>query len=206
MNNKNRDVWIGVIALVVIGGLGIWWLMSNDNSASMTNTVATSTTATTTTTTTANKNTAQGPQTVDRSSQNVVSIAENISGASDFASWLSSTGVAATLKGAGPYTIFVPTDGSISQLPAGTISKLTAAGKKRLVQYHIVTGRAIDVTAENSGSIQALSGDALNFSYNATNIPMVDSAITITEYKGSNGVVYLIDNVLIPPTSTQQQL
>jgi uncharacterized surface protein with fasciclin (FAS1) repeats len=204
MNNKNRDIWIGVIALIVIGGLGIWWIMSNAN-AGMSSTTATSTVATTTTTTTTT-GTVQGPQTVDRSSQNVVTVAENLSGASDFASWLSSTGVAATLTGAGPYTIFVPTDGAISQLPAGTISNLSAAGKKRLVQYHIVSGRAIDVTAENSGSIQALSGDELNFSDSATNIPMVNSAITITEYKASNGVVYLIDNVLIPPTSTQQQL
>ncbi len=194
MNNKNRDVWIGVIALVVIGGLGIWWLMSNGSSS------PTSTTATTTTTTTT---TVQGPQTIDRSSQSVVAIAESISGASDFASWLSSTGVAAMLTGPGPYTIFVPTDGSVSQLPTGTISGLSAAAKKRLVEYHIVSGRAIDVTAQTAGTIQALSGDSLNFSDNATNIPMVNSAIAITEYKGSNGVVYLIDNVLIPPTSTQ---
>jgi uncharacterized surface protein with fasciclin (FAS1) repeats len=99
----------------------------------------------------------------------------------------------------------VPTDGAVSQLPAGTISGLSAAAKKRLVEYHIVTGRAVDVDAENSGSIQALSGDALNFSLGTNNTPMVNSSITVTEYKASNGVVYLIDNVLIPPTSSQTQ-
>ena len=200
--NKSKDIWIGVIALVVIGGLGIWWLTSHSQTVgTTTGTVATTTTATTTTTTTVKQ-----PQAVNRSSEGVVAIAENISGASDFASWLSSTGVGAQLKGAGPYTIFVPTDGAVSQLPAGTISKLSVAGKKRLVQYHIVSGRAIDVMAETAGSIQALSGDALNFSFGTDNIPMVNSAILITEYKASNGIVYLIDNVLIPPTSTQQQL
>ena len=59
--------------------------------------------------------------------------------------------------------------------------------------------------AQSSGSIQALSGDALNFTFGTDNIPMVNSAILITEYKGSNGVVYLIDNVLVPPTSSQQK-
>jgi uncharacterized surface protein with fasciclin (FAS1) repeats len=164
------------------------------------------TTAPMTSTTTNSTTNVQSPQTIDRSSDSVVTIAENLSGATDFASWLSSTGVAAMIKGAGPYTIFVPTDGAISQLPAGTISGLSTAGLKRLVEYHVVSGRAVDVSAENSGSIQALSGDALNFSLGTNNTPMVNSALTITEYKASNGVVYLIDNVLVPPTSTQQQL
>src|SRR5665213_632651 len=123
--NKNRDVWIGVIALIIIGGLGIWWLMSH-NQSTMDQTTATTTAATTTTTTTTTTGgTIKSPQTVDRSSSTVVTVAENISGATDFASWLSSTGVAALLKGAGPYTIFVPTDGAISQLPTGTIAALS---------------------------------------------------------------------------------
>ncbi len=200
--NKNRDVWIGVIALIVIGGLGIWWLMSNSQPVNQATTATTATTTAATTTTAS----VQSPHTIDRSSQSVVAIAESISGATEFASLLSASGVAAQLKGDGPYTIFVPTDGAFSQLPPGTMSGLTAAGKKRLVEYSIVSGRAIDVTAESAGSIQALSGDALNFSFGTDNIPMVNSAILVTEYKANNGVVYLIDNVLIPPTSTQQQL
>lgn len=203
--NRTRDIWIGVIALIIIAGLGIWWLSSaNQSNGSINATMATST-ATSTAATSSAQN-IQEPQAVNRGSQTVAAIAENISGASEFASLLTSTGVAAQLKGPGPYTVFVPTDGAFSQLPAGTISGLSAAAKKRFVEYSIVSGRAVNVTAEFSGSIQALSGDALNFSFNATNIPMVNSGILITEYKASNGVVYLIDNVLIPPVSTQHQI
>jgi uncharacterized surface protein with fasciclin (FAS1) repeats len=202
MNNKNRDLWIGIIALVVIGGLGIWWLMSNSQAMNDQATTVATTTATAATTTA----TVQSPQTLNRTSESVVTVAENLSGATEFASLLSASGVAAQLKGPGPYTIFVPTDGAFSQLPAGTISNLTAAGKKRLVEYSIVNDREIDVTAQLAGTIQAMSGDALNFSFGTDNIPMVNSAILVTEYKADNGVVYLIDNVLVPPTSTQQQL
>ena len=122
--NKSKDIWIGVIALVVIGGLGIWLLMSNVSSSNptattATTTIATSTSPTTTTTTnTATTGSIQTPQVVDRSSQTVAAIAENLSGATQFGALISSTGVAAQyLKGAGPYTIFVPTNGAISQLP-----------------------------------------------------------------------------------------
>lgn len=202
--DRTRDIWIGVIALIIIAAIGIWWLATGAVPNMQMNSMASSTAATSTEAT--STSTIQEPQSINRSSQTVVAIAENLSGASEFGSLLSSTGVAAQLKGPGPYTIFVPTDGAISELPSGTISGLSAAGKKRLVEYHVVSGRAVDVTAEFAGSIQALSGDALNFSFNNTNIPMVNSAILITEYQASNGVVYLIDNVLIPPVSTQQQI
>ena len=167
--NKNKDVWIGIIALIVIVGLGIWWLASNSTPA------ANSTTATTTAaTTTAATTTAQPPQTINRQSDTVLAIAESLSGTSEFTSLLTSSGVSAQLRGPGPYTIFVPTNGAFSQLPNGTISGLTAAGKKRLVEYHVISGRAINGTAVSSGSVQALSGDALNFSFGTDNIPMVN--------------------------------
>jgi uncharacterized surface protein with fasciclin (FAS1) repeats len=50
-----------------------------------------------------------------------------------------------------------------------------------------------------AGSIEALSRDVLNFSYGPTKIPMVNSAIVVTQYEGTNGVVIVIDNVLLPP-------
>ncbi|HUO55971.1 MAG TPA: fasciclin domain-containing protein [Candidatus Paceibacterota bacterium] len=203
---KNRDVWIGVIVLALLTVLGVAWLMLvNEPTFAMSDT-ATSTPSTKTQSTTNVTTAVQQPDTIKRTAQTVISIAENLSGAGEFASLLSESGVASKLNGAGPYTIFVPTNNAFSALPPGTISSLSAAGKQRLVEYHIVFGRAIDVTAEFSGSIQALSGDELNFSDGAAHVPMVNSAILITAYKASNGVVYLIDNVLIPPISTQNQI
>ena len=190
--NQNKGLWIWAVIAVIIIALGVWWIASNqstDNGA-----MATSTTQ---------GKTAPVIPITNRSSSSVLSIAQSIAGASTFASWLNSTGVAAQIQGKGPYTVFVPTDGSIGQLPAGTFSNLSAAEKKRFVQYHVVSGRAIDVTAELAGSITALSKDMLNFSYGNQKLPLVNSSIVITEYKASNGIVYLIDNPLIPPKKTQ---
>ncbi len=196
---ENKTIWIGGILIALLVLLGLWWISSS---------VIAPAPGYQTATTTPNTNTTGGTSgggssisTVDRSSSSVVAIAENISGASTFGSWLASTGVAAEVSGKGPYTIFVPTDAAIAALPAGTFSNLNAAGKKRFVEYYIVAGRAIDADAQVSGVITALSKDALNFS-NVNNIPMVGSAIITTQYKGSNGVVYVINAALIPPKAT----
>jgi uncharacterized surface protein with fasciclin (FAS1) repeats len=110
-------------------------------------------------------------------------------------------GVAATInaKSTSKYTIFVPTNGAFAQLPPGTVSNMSAAEKKRLIEYHVVSGRAVDPDQMTAGSIQALSGDILNFSYGIDKIPLVNSAIVVTQYEGTNGVVIVIDNVLLPP-------
>ncbi|MCI0561918.1 MAG: fasciclin domain-containing protein [Nitrososphaera sp.] len=129
----------------------------------------------------------------------VVAITQKLFGTSQFNALFKSTGVAAALVGKGPYTVFVPTNGAMNQLPPGTLSGMTAAQKLRFVKYHIIIGRAIDSEAQVAGTIQAFSGDMLNFSFGADRIPMVNSAIFIEKYVANNGVVYLIDNILLPP-------
>lgn len=186
--NENKGMWLGGLALLIVAVLGIWWF-----SASQPGTSAVDTAFTTPGT---GSNTSVARQ--DRSSSDVVSIAGSISGASVFAGWLNSSGVAAQITGKGPYTIFVPTDAAVAKLKAGTFTNLSAAEKKRFVQYYIVKGRAIDVDAQVSGTIPALSGDDLNFD-NTNNIAMVNSGIITAQYKGSNGVVYVINTALVPP-------
>ena len=204
-NDSSRGIWVGVVVVVLIAALGLWWYSSRLVDTSMTtDTAATTTVATTTGSTSTGTTGTAAIIPVTKSANDVVSIVAGLSGVSQFNSIFHSTGIAATItpQTGGKYTSFVPTNGAISQLPAGTISKLTAAELKRLVQYHVISGRAIDTTAQVAGQIQALSGDALNFNYGTNKIPMVNSAIIIAQYNGSNGTVYLIDNVLLPPTKS----
>jgi uncharacterized surface protein with fasciclin (FAS1) repeats len=109
------------------------------------------------------------------------------------------TGVGATLGAKGPYTVFVSTDAGFSLLPAGTVSRMTAAEKKRFVQYSIVSGRALDINAVNSGSVKTLSGDTLNFHVGSTGLVQVNSSYALGAYKTSNGIVYVLNQPLLPP-------
>ncbi len=193
-------MWVGSVAILVIAALLIWWVVAQRPLSTST---GVDNTATSTDETPAQGGTTTGSNVVitkvNRSTQTVNAIIAGLSGTSQFRSLYSSTGVSASLSSTGKYTVFVPTNGAFAQLAGGTISNMTAAEKTRLIKYHVVSGRAVDVDAEVAGTILALSGDELNFSYGANKIPLVNSAIVITEYAGKNGIVYLIDNVLLPP-------
>lgn len=197
--NQNKGIWVGVVSLIVIAALGLWWLAANRplNMLSLDGNMAT-----TSTTTNADGTAGKAVATREiKKNQDVATIVRNLSTSSTFNAYFRSTGIAATInpKSTTKYTIFAPTNGAFAQLPVGTVGTMTAEEKKRLIQYHVVSGRAIDPSAITSGQIEALSRDMLNFSFSANKIPMVNSAIVITEYHGTNGVVVVIDNVLLPP-------
>lgn len=198
MNNKTLVMAAGAL-VVVLAIAFLWQSATNGGMASLLGnhpTVATSTTDTQTTT--------GKVSTTIRASSDVASIASHIVGASTFASLFASTGVKATITGKGPYTIFVPTDGSISLLAPGTIQNLSAAEKKRLVQYHIIKGRAVDPAGIETGFMTALSGDVLNFDVSDIDeTARINNSFVVKAYKGSNGVVYLISAVLFPPAPHQ---
>ncbi len=202
---QTARLWAIVAGTLFIIAIVVYWIVASgiigSNAPAITNmSIATTTVATST----KPHNPIQTPSiNTARRSSSVVYIAEHIAGASQFATMLSSTGVAAQLTGKGPYTIFVPTDNAFSRLPSMPLSKFNAAQKKRFIEYHVVVGRAVQIDAQVAGTIQAMSGDILNFNYGVDKIPMVNSAIFISEYAASNGVVYLIDNVLLPPYRTQ---
>jgi uncharacterized surface protein with fasciclin (FAS1) repeats len=200
----NTGVWVGVLGIILVA-LFAWWLIatapkvptdtgiySNASSTSNGSNVSGS-----------NSQATQGVPLATRSNASVATIAQNVSGSSTFASWFASTGVSAEVTGSGPYTIFVPTNGSIGQLTPGTFSNLSAAEKKRFVEYHVIKGKALDADALVAGQEMALSRDTLNISYGANKIPMVNSSIIIAAYQGNNGIVYVIDQPLIPPHTTQ---
>lgn len=205
--NQNKGIWIGVVSIIVIAALVMWWLSASRPLSTLLGSEGDVTEATSTVTdvTSPTGSTTKVVQTQVKTSQDIVSIIKSIKNATTFNAYFKSTGIAATInpKATNQYTVFVPTNVAFAQLPSGTVGSMTPEEKKRLIQYHVVSGRAIDVDAMTSGQIQALSGDVLNFNYGANKIPMVNSAIVVTQYQAKNGVVIVIDNVLLPPKRIQ---
>lgn len=198
-DSSNTGAWIvgGLIVLAVIG-FGIWWWGSDRD---MTDTEMSNEQATTTT----QGQTQEQIAREDRTSMDVASIVASIPEASSFAALFASTGASASLSQSGTYTIFVPTNGAFANLTAGTLANMTAMQKRRLVEYHMVSGRAIDTDAVDTGSIVAVSKDELNFEIRDTdNAAMVNSAFILKQYRGKNGIVYLVSSVLVPPERAAQ--
>ena len=130
--NKHNSGWlwplIGVFAVILF----IWWVSGNQAPVSSTANGTTSAQQAVP----AQKGTSAKP----KAGTDVVSVAAGISNGTTFSSWLKSTGVASELKADGTYTLFLPTNAAIAQLPTGTFKNLSAAGQKRFVENHIVSG------------------------------------------------------------------
>lgn len=130
----------------------------------------------------------------------VASVASRVPGSSRFNALFKSTGVSTSLKGAGPYTVFVPTDEALALMSTAGELNLSSAELKRLIQYHVVAGKKLDVDAVHSGQIQALSKDTLNFQVDtAKSAVYINSAYVLETYQAKNGIVYLISSALVPP-------
>ena len=197
MKESDRSLVVGIISFAIVVLLALWWFSaaSPDSGVNATSTPTTSSSATNPVVSVP-KSTGTAAKKSD-----VVAVALDLALGSRFASLLKSSGVESELSGAGPYTIFVPTDGAFARLPAGTISKMSAAQLKRLIENHIIVGRAIDADANIAGVVTSLSKDALNFTVNADKSVSVGSAKILETYKGTNGIVYTINGVLLPPQS-----
>lgn len=187
---------IGVIAVVAVV-LGLWLLMGMQAPAPSAGGSETAST------TEQNTETAgAGSVMVQNSKGTVANVIADLQYGGRYAQLLSQTGVSSALAGKGPYTVFVATDGAYGRLIPGTVNSLSATELKRLVQYSIISGKKLDVDAVNSGQIQALSGDTLNFVVNDDQKVYVNSGYVLSAYNASNGIVYVINAVLIPPTKT----
>lgn len=200
--NGNGSIlgWVvGVVIAIIVIGIGFaWW--TNTRQADV---VAQPEAGQATTTATKPASVVMVNK-VDRSTQSVAAVVAGLSGATRFQSLFTSTGVAASLSSSGTYTVFVPMDASFALLPANALKSLSASALKRLIQYHVVSGRKLDVNAVDSGTIMALSKDALNFeAEGVTSSARVNSSDVIAQYKAKNGIVYVITGVLIPPVKAQ---
>jgi uncharacterized surface protein with fasciclin (FAS1) repeats len=115
---------------------------------------------------------------------------------------LKAAGLVETLQGEGPFTVFAPTDEAFAKLPAGTVeSLLKPENKAKLVgilTYHVVPGkvRAADVVKLNSA--KTVQGGMLAIDA-ADGVKVNDSRVLKTDIECANGVIHVIDTVLLPP-------
>jgi uncharacterized surface protein with fasciclin (FAS1) repeats len=116
-------------------------------------------------------------------------------------------GLVETLSGAGPFTVFAPTDAAFNLLPAGTIDALLADPAGLLTEilfYHVVSGTALSTDLSDQQEIVTLNGLPVTVTINGSGVFINDAQVIIADIIADNGVVHVIDAVLIPtePTPT----
>jgi uncharacterized surface protein with fasciclin (FAS1) repeats len=113
---------------------------------------------------------------------------------------IADAGLADTLRGPGPYTVFAPSDEAFKAVPAKTMSEL--AGNKELLKsvlsYHVVAGKVAAAEVKN-GNVKTVQGANVALAKSGTFVTVEDAMVTQADVPASNGVVHVIDRVLMPP-------
>jgi uncharacterized surface protein with fasciclin (FAS1) repeats len=137
-------------------------------------------------------------------SKDIVDTAVSAGSFNTLAKALTAADLVGTLKGAGPFTVFAPTDEAFAKLPAGTVETLlkpeNKAQLRRVLTYHVIAGRvnAADVMKMRTG--KAVSGDTFAISTGSGGVMVDKSRVVKADIAASNGVIHVIDAVLLPPT------
>jgi uncharacterized surface protein with fasciclin (FAS1) repeats len=113
-------------------------------------------------------------------------------------------GLAGTLSGTGPFTIFAPTDAAFAALPAGTVEALLAdiPALTNILTYHAVAGSAFSAGLNNGQMVTTVQGQKVTVTINNGNVFINNAQVTVADIVATNGVVHVIDAVLLPPTGT----
>lgn len=108
------------------------------------------------------------------------------------------------LQGAGPFTVFAPTDDAFAQLPEGTVESLlepeNLSQLQAILKYHVSPGTTTLAGALNAGSAGTAQGESLAIAFENGQVRVNNAAILDADIACSNGMIHVIDSVLLPPT------
>lgn len=138
----------------------------------------------------------------DDGTDDIVTIAASTDGFGTLVIALDTAGLVDTLMGEGPFTVFAPTDEAFAALDPALLEKLLLPENVEvltaILTYHVVSGKVMsaDVT---DGDVATLEGSTIALS-TAMGVMVNDANVTSVDIEGSNGVIHVIDKVLVPPT------
>lgn len=144
----------------------------------------------------------------------IVDIAIGSSDHTTLVAAVKAAGLVETLKGKGPFTVFAPTNAAFNALPAGTVDTLLKSENKpmlsKVLTYHVVAGN-LDSKAvakaiqkgNGKATLKTVSGGTLTAMLDGSNVVLMDekgrrAVVTAVDLKGSNGVIHVIDTVVLP--------
>jgi uncharacterized surface protein with fasciclin (FAS1) repeats len=138
----------------------------------------------------------------ERQAGTVVDVAERAGSFTTLLAAVRAAGLEDALRGDGPFTVFAPTDEAFAALPEGTVESLLANPEalRAVLTYHVVAGKvtAAEVTSLNQAT--TLQGSAVEIRTHDGAVHVGGATVTAADVMASNGVIHVIDRVLLPPT------
>lgn len=134
--------------------------------------------------------------------KNIVQVASSDREFSTLVKAIKAAGLADTLQGTGPFTVFAPTNAAFAKLPKGTLEKLLH-NKQQLADiltYHVISG---DIMSKNiqPGKVKTVQGGMVTISSHEGTLFVNNAKVEKADIKASNGVIHVINTVLMPPAA-----
>ena len=133
---------------------------------------------------------------------NIVDVAADTPDLSTLVEAVTAAGLAETLQGEGPFTVFAPTNAAFDALPAGELDRLLEPANKEelanILKYHVVEGEVMSTDLTNGQKAETLEGGTLTVTINGKTVKINDATVATADVPASNGVVHVIDQVLLP--------
>jgi uncharacterized surface protein with fasciclin (FAS1) repeats len=115
---------------------------------------------------------------------------------------LQAAGLVDTLKGAGPFTVFAPTDAAFAKLPAGTVENLLKPENrdklKAILTYHVVSGKVTAADVMKLKTATTVQGSDVKIAVMGGKVKVDNATVVKTDIAASNGVIHVIDTVIMP--------
>jgi len=137
--------------------------------------------------------------------KDIVDTAVSVGQFKTLAAALDAAGLVDTMKGSGPFTVFAPTDEAFAKLPAGTVDELLKPENKdkltAILTYHVVDGNVMAADVVKLTEAKTLNGMMVKVKVNGDTVMINDATVASADIAASNGVIHVIDSVLLPPAN-----
>uniref|UniRef100_UPI004048997F fasciclin domain-containing protein n=1 Tax=Roseivirga sp. TaxID=1964215 RepID=UPI004048997F len=142
--------------------------------------------------------------TVQAQNKDIVDLAVGQDNLKTLVAAVKAAGLVDVLKGKGPFTVFAPTDAAFAALPAGTLEMLLKPENKdklvAILTYHVVAGQVMSTDLSNGQEAATVQGEKIKVSIYDGKVKISGANVIAADVKASNGVVHVIDAVILPPS------
>lgn len=137
-----------------------------------------------------------------KASKDIVTIAVEAGNFKTLATALTEAGLIETLQGKGPFTVFAPTDEAFDKLPKGTVESLLKDKEAltNVLLYHVVSGKVMSGDVVKLNSAETVQGSSVKIKVVDGKVMINDAQVIGADVNASNGVIHVIDTVILPPT------
>ena len=146
-------------------------------------------------------------ETVHDHNKDIVELASETDELSTLFAAIEAAGLVETLKGDGPFTVFAPTNEAFDALPEGTLESLLEEGNREMLvdilTYHVVPGKVMSDDLSDGMYPETVQGSSVSIGVSSYNVSVDDASVSTADIEASNGVVHIIDAVILPGQEEQ---